>query len=113
MLLINLSGEAANVVKVAMGLTTYDASEAKSFSIEPADTSQKCVLATDIAGLHVLPAGNHTTSDSEYLASHRTADCVYRTREPKKIRPITAERATRRRCAMVEYRKCSDIRASE
>ena len=29
--------------------------------------------ATDIAGLCVLPAGNQTNSDSEYLASARTA----------------------------------------
>lgn len=39
---------------------------------------EDCVLATDIAGLHVLPAGNHTTSDSEYLASHRTAEVLDR-----------------------------------
>lgn len=48
---------------------------------------EDCVLATDIAGLHVLPAGNHTTSDSEYLASHRTAEVLDRlTRAaPKRI----------------------------
>jgi len=48
---------------------------------------EDCVLATDIAGLHVLPAGNHTTSDSEYLASHRTAEVLDRlTRgSPKRI----------------------------
>ncbi|RPF70192.1 AAA family ATPase [Aurantiacibacter spongiae] len=34
---------------------------------------EDCVLTTDIHGLHVLPAGNHSTSDSEYLASNRTA----------------------------------------
>ncbi len=39
---------------------------------------EDCVLTTDIAGLYVLPAGNHTTSDSEYLASHRTADVLDR-----------------------------------
>jgi MinD-like ATPase involved in chromosome partitioning or flagellar assembly len=39
---------------------------------------EDCVLATDIAGLHVLPAGNHTTADSEYLASHRTAEVLDR-----------------------------------
>ncbi|MCB2066266.1 MAG: capsular biosynthesis protein [Erythrobacter sp.] len=39
---------------------------------------EDCVLATDVAGLHVLPAGNHTTSDSEYLASHRTAEVLDR-----------------------------------
>ncbi len=48
---------------------------------------EDCVLATDVAGLHVLPAGNHTTSDSEYLASHRTAEVLDRlTRgSPKRI----------------------------
>ncbi|WP_340587543.1 P-loop NTPase [Erythrobacter alti] len=39
---------------------------------------EDCVLATDVAGLHVLPAGNHTTSDSEYLTSARTADVLDR-----------------------------------
>lgn len=37
---------------------------------------EDCVLATDIAGLHILPAGNHTISDSEYLASARTRDVL-------------------------------------
>ncbi|MFC0589094.1 AAA family ATPase [Novosphingobium aquiterrae] len=31
-----------------------------------------CVIGTDIPGLWVLPAGNATTSDSEYLSSSRT-----------------------------------------
>jgi len=31
-----------------------------------------CVIGTDIPGLWVLPAGNTTTNDSEYLASSRT-----------------------------------------
>lgn len=35
-----------------------------------------CVLSTDIAGLHVLPAGNHTNSDSEFLASNRTGEVL-------------------------------------
>ena len=39
---------------------------------------EDCVLSTDIAGLHVLPAGHHTTSDSEYLASHRTFEVLER-----------------------------------
>lgn len=48
---------------------------------------EDCVLTTDIAGLHVLPAGNHTTLDTEYLASHRTAEVLDRlTRgSPKRI----------------------------
>ena len=37
---------------------------------------EDCILNTDIAGLHVLPAGNHTNSDSEYLASTRTAEVL-------------------------------------
>jgi len=32
-----------------------------------------CVIGTDVSGLWVLPAGNATTSDSEYLSSSRTA----------------------------------------
>ncbi len=39
---------------------------------------EDCVITTDIAGLHVLPAGNHTTSDSEYLASARTGEVLDR-----------------------------------
>lgn len=42
---------------------------------------EDCILATDIAGLHVLPAGNHTNSDSEYLASSRTAEVLDRLTE--------------------------------
>ncbi|MFD1959316.1 AAA family ATPase [Novosphingobium panipatense] len=32
-----------------------------------------CVLRTDIPGLHVLPAGEATSTDSEYLSSSRTS----------------------------------------
>ena len=39
---------------------------------------EDCVLKTDIDGLFVLPAGNHTISDSEYLASSRTAEVLDR-----------------------------------
>lgn len=39
---------------------------------------EDCVMATDVAGLYVLPAGNHTTSDSEYLASERTGEVLDR-----------------------------------
>lgn len=39
---------------------------------------EDCVMATDIDGLYVLPAGNHTTADSEFLASHRTAEVLDR-----------------------------------
>jgi Mrp family chromosome partitioning ATPase len=37
-----------------------------------------CVIGTDIGGLWVLPAGNATTSDSEYLSSSRTGDVLDR-----------------------------------
>ncbi len=37
-----------------------------------------CVIGTDISGLWVLPAGNATTSDSEYLSSSRTAAVLER-----------------------------------
>lgn len=39
---------------------------------------EDCVMATDVDGLFVLPAGNHTTADSEFLASHRTAEVLDR-----------------------------------
>ena len=35
---------------------------------------EDCVIATDVPGLYVLPAGNRTASDSEYLTSNRTAE---------------------------------------
>ena len=34
---------------------------------------EDCIIETDIAGLLVLPAGNQTNSDSEFLSSDRTA----------------------------------------
>ncbi|MFT4025965.1 MAG: capsular biosynthesis protein [Novosphingobium sp.] len=40
-----------------------------------------CVLGTDIPGLWVLPAGEATTSDSEYLSSSRTAAVLARLSE--------------------------------
>ncbi len=43
-------------------------------SIKP----ENLVLRTDIDGLFVLPAGNRTTSDAEYLASTRTRDVLSR-----------------------------------
>jgi Mrp family chromosome partitioning ATPase len=39
---------------------------------------EDCVLATDVPGLCVLPAGNRTASDSEYLTSNRTAEVLER-----------------------------------
>jgi Mrp family chromosome partitioning ATPase len=39
---------------------------------DPAVDVAECVIGTDIPGLWVLPAGNATTSDTEYLASSRT-----------------------------------------
>ena len=39
---------------------------------------ENLVLRTDIDGLFVLPAGNRTTSDAEYLASARTRDVLSR-----------------------------------
>lgn len=40
--------------------------------VDPAIDVADCVIGTDIAGLWVLPAGNATTSDTEYLSSSRT-----------------------------------------
>lgn len=42
---------------------------------DPAIRVEDCVIRTDLAGLSVLPAGNRTNSDSEYLSSGR-ADAV-------------------------------------
>lgn len=39
---------------------------------------EDCVLKTDVHGLYVLPAGNHTTSDSEFVSSARTAEVLDR-----------------------------------
>jgi exopolysaccharide/PEP-CTERM locus tyrosine autokinase len=41
---------------------------------DPTVRVEDCVLATDISGLFVLPAGNTSNSDSEFLASSRTAE---------------------------------------
>jgi len=45
---------------------------------DPSIHVEGCVLGTDIPGLWVLPAGNQTTRDSEYLASSRTAKVLAR-----------------------------------
>lgn len=45
---------------------------------DPSVRVEDCVIATDIAGLYVLPAGGQTTSDSEYLASRRTVEVLDR-----------------------------------
>jgi Mrp family chromosome partitioning ATPase len=44
----------------------------------PAVAVEDCVLATDVPGLFVLPAGSRTSTDSEYLASARTAEVLER-----------------------------------
>ncbi|WP_137679118.1 AAA family ATPase [Aurantiacibacter suaedae] len=48
---------------------------------------EDCIIETDIAGLLVLPAGNQTNSDSEFLASARTAQILDRLTagEPNRI----------------------------
>ncbi|TCU61800.1 Mrp family chromosome partitioning ATPase [Novosphingobium sp. PhB57] len=46
-------------------------------TIDPA----ACVLGTDIPGLWIMPAGDATINDSEYLASSRTADVLERLTE--------------------------------
>lgn len=40
--------------------------------VDPAIAVEDCILATDIPGLFVLPAGNPSGHDTEYLASART-----------------------------------------
>lgn len=48
---------------------------------DPAIRPEDLVLKTDIEGLFVLPAGNATARDAEYLASARTADVLDRLTE--------------------------------
>ncbi len=48
---------------------------------DPSIKPENLVLRTDIKGLYVLPAGNRTTSDAEYLASARTRDVLARLTE--------------------------------
>lgn len=45
---------------------------------DPAIAVEDLVMATDIPGLFVLPAGNQTVADSEWLASARTAEILDR-----------------------------------
>jgi len=45
---------------------------------DPAIRVEDCVIATDVPGLFVLPAGNRTASDSEFLTSSRTAEVLDR-----------------------------------
>ncbi|MBV1687567.1 capsular biosynthesis protein [Novosphingobium sp. G106] len=45
---------------------------------DPSLDVTELVLATDVPGLKVLPAGDATTSDSEYLSSSRTATVLDR-----------------------------------
>lgn len=45
---------------------------------DPSIKVEDCVIATDVPGLYVLPAGNQTNNDSEYLASSRTAQVLER-----------------------------------
>jgi len=45
---------------------------------DPSIRVEDCVIGTDIPGLWVLPAGNQSTSDSEYLASGRTEQVLDR-----------------------------------
>ncbi len=45
---------------------------------DPSLKVEDLVMATDIPGLYVLPAGNQTNSDSEWLASARTAEVLAR-----------------------------------
>ncbi len=45
---------------------------------DPKIKVEDLVLATDIPGLFVLPAGEQTDSDSEYLTSARTAEVLHR-----------------------------------
>lgn len=54
---------------------------------DPDIAVEDCVIGTDIAGLFVLPAGNVTGSDTEFLASARTEQVLERltARAPHRI----------------------------
>ncbi len=45
---------------------------------DPSLRVEDCVIGTDIGGLFVLPAGNQSNSDSEYLSSGRTEEVLDR-----------------------------------
>jgi Mrp family chromosome partitioning ATPase len=45
---------------------------------DPSIPIEECVITTDIPGLYVLPAGNQTSSDSEYLSSAHTGEVLDR-----------------------------------
>lgn len=45
---------------------------------DPSLAVEDCIIGTDIAGLYVLPAGNATGSDTEFLASSRTGEVLAR-----------------------------------
>lgn len=49
--------------------------------VDPSADVARFVLDTDIPGLHVLPAGNATNTDSEYLTSSRTGRVLDRLTE--------------------------------
>ena len=55
-----------------MGLGLLDA------LADPAIDVEDCVVATDIENLSLLPVGKQTTSDTELIASHRTAELIAR-----------------------------------
>lgn len=54
---------------------------------DPALDVESCIIRTDVAGLYVLPAGQQTNSDTEQLASVRTAAVIERllTSNPARI----------------------------
>lgn len=54
---------------------------------DPSLAVEDCIMGTDIPGLFVLPAGNPTGSDTEYLASARTEAVLERltTHNPSRI----------------------------
>jgi Mrp family chromosome partitioning ATPase len=48
---------------------------------DPSIMPEELVLRTDVEGLFVLPSGNRTNSDTEYLASERTREVLSRLTE--------------------------------
>ena len=62
-----------------LGLTGNKKTKGLMDALADPDVSvEDCVIATDVPGLYILPAGNRTATDSEYLASGRTAEVLER-----------------------------------
>ncbi len=67
-----MTGAAPRVAVASITGCTSSRGATRAITFPEIDAAE-CVIGTDVSGLWVLPAGNATTSDSEYLSSSRTA----------------------------------------